>query len=294
MSNKKAFNVLILILFFSFGCKAQESKEIYVILLAGQSNMIGAGNYDELDSSIRERVKKISNRVLISHGNMAQIPLTYFDNKPTEKYNFTKRFGPEIMMGLTLAERYPEKEFLFIKRAVGGTSLYGAWNPELTAEKAKEIEKGEWKQAANLNEIYIKLINDNLEKLDKKGKAYKIMVMTWMQGENDAVLEKAAKSYSENLEKLILKYRTTFNVKEMPFVFGQINSKYGVKNGAKLVREEMEKVPLQVKNTFLIKTSTDESWSDFPKHPDNVHYNTEGQRKLGIAFGEELIKFIEK
>ncbi len=193
-----------------------------------------------------------------------------------------------------MAERYPEKEFLFIKRAVGGTALYGAWNPEWTLEKAKEIEKGEWKQSTNLNEIYIKLIKANLDKLDKKGKPYKVIAMTWMQGENDAVLEKAAKSYAENLEKLILKYRTTFNAQEMPFIFGQINSNYGVKNGARIVREQMEEVPIKVENTFLIKTSTDKSWSDFPKHPDNVHYNTEGQRKLGIAFAEELIKSIDK
>lgn len=41
-----------------------------------------------------------------------------------------------------------------------------------------------------------------------------------MQGENDARLEVSVNCYAENLEKLILKYRSTFKIKEMPFVTG--------------------------------------------------------------------------
>ncbi|MDX6746956.1 sialate O-acetylesterase [Polaribacter sp. PL03] len=274
---------------------AQEDKNaIQVVLLAGQSNMAGAGNYDELDDSIKERVEKVANRVFISQSNTKQKPLSYYKNKPSKKYDFTKRFGPELLIGLTLAEKYPQKEFLLIKHAKGGTALYGAWNPNWSLEKAKEIEKGDKKQSWNLVKQHIDLINQNLSILKEKGKSFKIIGLTWMQGENDAVLEKAANMYAENLEKLIKKYRTTFNEMYMPFVFGQINSRYGVKNGAETVRKQMEIASKKNKNTFLIKTNTDKSWSDYPKHLDNVHYNTEGQKRLGIAFANQLIIFLEQ
>ncbi|QVY65579.1 sialate O-acetylesterase [Polaribacter sp. Q13] len=294
MKTSKYLLVVVITVFFS--CKSalisQEKKEVQVVLLAGQSNMAGAANYDDLDASIQKRIEKVADRVFISQSNTAQTPLSYYKNKPSKKYGFTKRFGPELLIGLTLAEKYPNKEFLLIKHAKGGTALYGAWNPEWTIENAREIEKGAKKQSWNLVQQHIDLINQNLNILKEKGKSYKVIGMAWMQGENDATLEKAATTYAATLEKLITKYRTTFKVKDMPFVFGQINSRYGVKNGAKTVREQMEKVSLEVKNVHLVKTSTDTSWSDFPKNSDNVHYNAEGQLRLGTKFANELIKMI--
>jgi len=293
MKNLKSLRYFcLLVLFVSVEGRAQNNEktnEVQVVLLAGQSNMAGAGNYDELDDSLKKRIKKISDRVFVSQSNTSQVPLSYYDNKPSEKFNFTKRFGPELFLGLTLAEANPDKEYLLIKEAKGGTALYGAWNPDWTLKQAKEIEKGAEKQSWNLCEIHMESIKKNLDILTSKGKAYKIIGMAWMQGENDAVLEKAAQSYNENLHKLIEKYRTTFNEPEMPFVLGQINSRYGFKGGSEMVREAMVKFSEQDSYSSLIKTTTDRSWSDFPKHSDNVHYNTEGQKRLGTAFAKAII-----
>ncbi|UMB61737.1 sialate O-acetylesterase [Lutibacter sp. A80] len=281
-----------LVILVAFGCfchsiQAQNVKEstVEVVLLAGQSNMAGAGNYDELDEAIRNRVEEVSHRVSLSfNGNVAK-PLAFYNNKPSEKYPFLKRFGPELLLGVTLAEKYPSKEFLLIKRSQGGTALYGAWNPFWKEKKAKKIEKG-FKQNLQLFNMHIADINKNLEDLKSKGKTYRIIGLAWMQGENDAILKVAAKSYQKNLKKLVKAYRKTFNVLKMPIVIGQINSRYGIDGGANLVRQNMEKFVKQDKYATIIRTSTDTSWSDFPKHTDNVHYNTEGQKRLGIAFAK--------
>ena len=291
---RKIVLLFLIVVFVSIEGYCQTSKEVHVVLLAGQSNMAGAGNYDKLDDSLKERIKKISGRVFVSQSNTAQIPLTYYPNMPSEKYNFTNRFGPELFLGLTLAEANPNREYLLIKEAKGGTALYGAWNPDWTLEKAKEIEQGEAKQSWNLCEIHIKSIQKNLEILTSKGKKYKIIGMAWMQGENDAMLEKAAKSYRNNLQKLVEKYRTTFNVPEMPFVLGQINSRYGEEGAAEIVRDQMLKFSNSDYYSALIKTTTDTSWADFPKHSDNVHYNSEGQKRLGTAFATSLVEINKK
>jgi hypothetical protein len=274
----------------AFKAKTTDSKDVHVVLFAGQSNMQGAGNFDELNAEEIERIEKVSNRVSLSFNGGKVKPLSYYDNKPSEKYDFLKRFGPEIYIGLTLAEANPNQEFLLIKRSQGGTALYGAWNPKWTAEKAKEVEKGP-KQNIQLYNQHIEDIKSNLKILEAQGKTFKIIGLAWMQGENDAANEVSATTYEDNLKILIKSYRDEFGVHDMPFVIGQINSRYGKfrKQGPAMVRKAMEDVAVADKNVDIIKTTTDENWSDYPKHSDNVHYNAEGQRRLGMAFGEKLI-----
>ncbi len=289
MKNHMVFIFLFLVL-LSFG----QEKDVQIVLLAGQSNMVGGGNYENLDASVIKRVEAISNRVKFSFNGAIAVPLSYTKNKPSEKYNFKKRFGPEIFIGLTLAEKYPNKEFLLIKRSLGGTSLYGAWNPDWDAAKAKLLEKGEFKQNLKLYNLHLEDIKMNLKQLSSQGKTYSIYGLTWMQGENDAIHEASVKSYRNNLKKLIKSYRRDLNVSELPMVLGQINSRYGIEGGSDKVRQAMVKFTNQDYYTALIKTSKDATWFDFPKHTDNVHYNTEGQKRLGTAFANMFISIYKK
>ena len=296
---KNYFLRILLLTFIVSSCKAAnedtsksittDSKDVHVVLLAGQSNMQGAGNFDELNAEEIERIEKVSNRVSLSFNGGKVKPLSFYDNKPSEKYDFLKRFGPEIFIGLTLAENNPNQEYLLIKRSQGGTALYGAWNPKWTAEKAKAVEKDK-KQNIQLYNMHIEDIRTNLKALEAQSKTYKIIGLAWMQGENDAANEVSATTYEDNLKILIKSYRDEFAVHDMPFVIGQINSRYGKfrKQGPAMVRKAMEDVAASDENADVINTTTDENWSDYPKHSDNVHYNAEGQRRLGMAFGEKL------
>ena len=295
----KKLNIIVVFVVLLFSCKSalQKSMEqpIQVVLLAGQSNMAGAGNFDALNPAEIARIKTISSRVFLSYNGKSAKPLSYYDNKPSEKYNFLKRFGPEIFIGLILAENNPKKEYLLIKRSQGGTALYGAWNPNWTAEKAKAVEKSK-KQNIQLYDRHIDDIRTNLKALEAKGKSYRIIGLAWMQGENDAAREISATTYEANLKILIKSYRDEFGLINMPFVIGQINSRYGKfkAKGPAMVRQAMEDVANSDANTDIIETTTDTNWNDYPKHSDNVHYNAEGQRRLGIAFGFRLIDLIKK
>lgn len=269
--------------------------EVHVVLLAGQSNMAGGGDYDLLSDSIKNRIVKVSNRVMLSFNGKPAIPLSYYKNKPGKKYDFAKRFGPELLIGLTLAEKNPNQKYLLIKKSQGGTSLYGAWNPQWTIEKAKALEKGDFKKNVKLYNLHIQDIHKNLKSLKNSGKTYKIIGLAWMQGENDAAHEVSAKTYSKNAKALITSYRKDLSEPEIPFVMGQINSAYGdFDKGPKIVRTAISKAVNSDCCTDYIATSTDRSWLDYPKHPDNVHYNTEGQKRLGIAFANSIIGLNEK
>ena len=63
----------------------------------------------------------------------------------------------------------------------------------------------------------------------------------------------------------------------------------GFKEGPDMVRASMLNVAKTIKNCEIIETSTDRSWSDYPKHTDNTHYNTVGQVRLGKAMAEKML-----
>lgn len=293
--------IFIRILILSFLIQAHEivaqelDEDVQVVLLAGQSNMAGGGNYDKLSDSIKERVDCVSHRVSLSFNGKKATPLSYYKNKPSKKYKFKRRFGPELLMGVCLAEKYPDKTFLLIKRSQGGTSLYGAWNPKWSAEKAKQLEKGTFKQNLKLYQLHIKDIERNLEELRTKKLSYQVVGLTWMQGENDAAKEVAAKSYKKNLRKLIVSYKRDLGLSKLPFVAGQTNSRYGdFEGGPEMVRAAIEKVANSDYYSDYIATKNDIPWDDYPKHSDNVHYNSEGQFRLGTKFAEKIIDLNQK
>ena len=271
----------------------QKENTISVVLLAGQSNMEGAGNFDALEPSVKQRLSKVSSRVMLSNKGDKAVPLSFtLSPHKKEKYGFEKAFGPELMIGITLAEKFPKKKFLLIKTAYGGTSLYGAWAPHWTAEKAESSEKG-YKQDLPLYKMFQTSIKEQLTLLDQQNTPYKIIGMAWMQGENDAAKEFTALSYRDNLVEFIQQNRRDTKVADMPFIIGQINSTYGrFKKGPEVVRQAMVDVANTMLNTSIILTGTDRSWSDFPKHTDNTHYNTLGQVRLGEAFANKLLPFI--
>ncbi|NIJ44833.1 hypothetical protein FHR24_001272 [Wenyingzhuangia heitensis] len=296
MQTKTKFIGFFLLLFILFGYA--QKNTVKVILLAGQSNIQGHGDYDLLEDSVKQRIQKIAHRVYLSTSDNSKIepkPLSYYtQNDRRGKYNFQHHFGPEIFVGLTMAEAYPNQQFLLIKKAVGGTSLHGAWSANWTQEKANVSEIGAERKALQLYKAHLKNIESNLNRLKQDGKSYQIIGLAWMQGEADTNSQLKANNYQQNLENLIAAYRAELGKLDFPFVIGQINvlpRKY--KQGPTIVRKAMETVANKDTNVALIKTSTNPSWLDYPKHSDNIHYNTEGQKRLGTDFGKRLIEFIK-
>ena len=266
-------------------------KPVQVILMAGQSNMQGAGDFDEIPQDVLLKLESVKSQISISHEGELPVPVSYrLSSFHLEKYGFEKSFGPELSLAVSLGERYPDDEFLLIKTARGGTSLYGAWAADWSAEKAAAVERGHQKQTTPYYALHMEQVQKALRTLEAQGREYEISAALWLQGENDAGKEVAARSYEENLKQLVQHFRIDTRNPELPFVIGQINSTYGrFKPGPEMVRAAMVGVASSDSNVAVIQTSTEKSWTDFPKHSDNVHYNTEGQIRWGKAFARELV-----
>ncbi|ANQ51594.1 sialate O-acetylesterase [Flammeovirga sp. MY04] len=270
---------LITFVLFLFASLTLSAQETYIVLLGGQSNMAGRGQFDELSEADKQRVDKAAEMITIVFNGRPEVPLSYQSASKRQS-----NYGPELFFGVTLHERFPDKKFVFVKESLGGTSLLGAWNPNWTEETAKLSERDEKRQKVKLYEQHTKAITTTLAAHPKA----KIIGMLWMQGEKDTRLEVSATTYGENLLKLVNAYRTDFKVKDMPFFFGQVNCppRGNYLDGVEIVRQQMSASADKSKGLYMIPTSMDESWSDYPKRNDNVHYTTEGQKRLGTAFAE--------
>ena len=291
LKNGLSISVLVSCFIFLLSCSSLENldpKVTRVVLLAGQSNMAGKGNFDALDEKTKQRVKKAASKVFVINGANPPEPLSYKSRERTPKYPFERAFGPELLVGVMLAERYPNNKILLIKHSRGGTSLEGAWNPNWDAKKAKDMEKGP-KQSVKLYKEHTQFIKENLSQLESINENYEVIGLVWVQGENDAKTMRSANNYKANLEQLVAAYRQEFNQK-MPIVFLQTNSRYGKKGAAAVVRQQMADYPKIDANSIMISTRPHRPWLDFPKHSDNVHYNAEGQKRIGEALGAALIK----
>lgn len=279
----KRYVYLICIIFFSFffnSILVAQNKKIKVFLLAGQSNMDGRARAYNLSENDKVRLEKASKKVTLFYNHQPEVALqvTKANNYQKNKFEADSLFGPELFFGIELAEKYTKDKFLFIKRSLGGMSLYGAWNPQWDSTKAAHMNE------FNKPMLYNDFINYSREVLSKMDtSAYEICGMLWVQGETDAGVkkwgEKPALEYEENLENLIAGVREEFE-SDIPFMIFQV--------GHGKVVEGMKNVAKNMKNVSLIPQSKDPKSDIFyERNPIPLgHYNCESMKRIGKQFFE--------
>jgi len=189
------------------------AKKLKVFIFAGQSKMDGRADFDKISDEDKERLAAIQPRVQLAYNMQPIVPLT--GPKGTEglkkKYGAHHSFGPEIFFGIRLAEASPDERFLFIKRSVGATSLYGRWNPDWDVAKAKVM--GE-ETAAPLYPDMISYLRQVLSAYPKD--SCEICGMLWVQGEADGNVSvrgpEPAKAYGQNIKNQITRVRADLRV----------------------------------------------------------------------------------
>lgn len=250
-----------------------------VFLFAGQSNMEGRADGAQLSEEDRQRLHKISNRIQFyyNHQPVTPLQLTTPKNYIKRKFDLNESFGPELFFGIELAEKYPDEEFIFIKRSKGGTSLYGCWNPDWTEEKAKLVNELDQPQLYSDFVNYVKSVLGGYGPDD-----YEIKGMLWVQGETDSAVKKwgeePARTYGKNLRKLIKRTRAELGCPQMPFVMFQVG-------GGKVV-DGMQETAENDRNVYLIPQSKDRESDDFyERNPPPIgHYTANSMKKIGVGF----------
>jgi hypothetical protein len=269
---------------FDAGTDANLSMKVKVFLLAGQSNMDGRGDGGKLTDDDRARLAAVRDRVILVYNDDAARPLDVTTPKPwtARKFGLDLVFGPELFFGLAVAEAFPDARILLVKRSMGGTSLYGSWNPDWSLEKATLMSEQE---KPHLYAELVELVESALGKYATMD--YDIEAMLWVQGETDSAVKKfgtlPAQSYGNNLAALIAAIRRDTGVAELPFYMLQVGGG-AVVDGMRAVADADDAV-------YFIAQSRDPDAPDFlPMYgPPVGHYDYTGMRRIGEMFGRAFI-----
>jgi len=256
-----------------------EGKKIKLFILSGQSNMVGQGASYQLDDA----AKRGNERVLMFENGKWQ-PL-----RPLKK-----NFGPEIAFGREMAKAWPNETIGIVKQAVGGTGIL-AWHPNWTKEQANRTNDA---RKGNL----WKALTDKVQKACAAADC-QIVGFVWLQGGKDMQKVDLAREYLDNLKALVQGIRKKFDVPDMPFVLGSYRMKslpedlsgmegkvkaFTARQGAYYVLQaqyEAEKALPPANMVPLI---------DIERHPNDVHFNTNGQLKAGKLFAEGYLELVRK
>lgn len=244
-----------------FASPKNKQQTYEVVLMGGQSNMTGYGNVNELSKIRFENISFVDKGL-----NDKQM-------KPKNK------FGMEVGLAMQLEKHFPERKFILIKYAIGGSSLLD-WSPEYNKEKAKITGHREF------GNMYQKMLH--LKDSVTNGLNTKIIALLWMQGERDARIPEAGKDYYENFKRLITALRKDVKQEKLPVIFGKVNPPPQKFPALKIVVTAQQKIDAEVNQAFLIETD------GLPKHKDRLHYNSNGQLALGKRFGKKLTELLKK
>lgn len=240
------------------GCAASTVDDRPVVLvLAGQSNMVGHGRMEDVD----ERVITIPPNVTLFIGSK----LTSITGRSS--------FGPELTLAEECASAAPARELVLVKYAIGATSLFD-WAPDWDAMRATIT--GSSHRGALYQQLMAVIEELSLTGADIAG-------VLWMQGERDAKIEEAGNEYYENIKDLIHAFRKDLNREDLPFLMGKINPPPERYPARDTVRLAQFRIAEELPNVYLIETD------DLSKWDDALHYDSEGLMELGRRFARTLI-----
>jgi Carbohydrate esterase, sialic acid-specific acetylesterase len=214
------------------------SSPIKVFILAGQSNMVGAGSIKHLNLLIEENENnefrttlwnetkyKIRDDVYIKFGS--------YESKLAVNRTEGNAFGPDIMFGWTIGDAIAQQTnanvpnnsppaILLIKVAYAGMDLAIDFRPPSAGigNYSGGIDPSQF------GLIYRTMIQDAFDALDNMNTylpnydeniGYELVGFVWFQGWSDYLDEKKVKEYESNLRHFIRDVRSDLNAPNLPF-----------------------------------------------------------------------------
>jgi hypothetical protein len=236
-----------------------DKENVWVYILAGQSNMAGRGKVEPVDTIPDSRIFTINKeRELI----LAKEPLHFYEPSMTG-LDCGLSFGKELL------KHIPDSiSVLIIPTAVGGSSI-SQWINDSTFRN-------------------VTLLTNFKEKVEIGKKYGTIKGILWHQGENDATAQETIEIYYKQLQILFALFRNSIDNSELPIIIGELGSFSKTDDNWQAINSKIEEYVKTDPNSYLIKTN------DLKDKGDRVHFDSEGQREIGKRFTVKYIKIEEK
>jgi hypothetical protein len=229
-------------------------QNVWAYLMAGQSNMAGRGTVEPSDAVPDPRILTINQKNEIV---VAKEPLHYYE--PT-------RTGLDcgLSFARTLLKSLPDSvSILLVPAAVGGSSIQ-QWIGDST-----------WRD--------VKLLSNAKEKITVTSKVGVFKGILWHQGEENANTIDDIEKHPARLTTLVSMLRDIAGNKNLPFLIGELGSFSDNKELFQKLNEQLRAYSKTDKNSAVINTS------DLSHKGDNLHFNSEAQRKMGERFAQTFV-----
>lgn len=228
-------------------------ENLWVFILAGQSNMAGRGLVEPQDTVPNNRVYTLNKQ-----GNIifAKEPLHFYE--PT-----MAGLDSGLSFGKALIKHIPDSiSVLLIPTAVGGSSISQWLNDSIHRE--------------------VKLFSNFKQKAELGMRFGTVKGILWHQGESDAKT-KEAPLYQIKVSELFYQFRKIIGNQETTVVIGQLGS-YSTNPLWSKINDHIKYYVSTDQYSGMINTQ------DLKDKGDKVHFNSEAQRLMGERFANEFIK----
>jgi alpha-galactosidase len=310
-----AVTTLILVPATALAGQAGKSP-VKVFILAGQSNMEGAGatkfpvnSPNGGKGTLRYLVKDPATAERFKHTVDAKgewvvrddVWIWYLGRKGGLSAGYgakADRIGPEFQFGHAIGAQL-DNQVLLIKTAWGGKSLQKDFRPP----GAVEARGGEVGPFYTEMIGHIKQVLADLQKEfpDYDGNGYELAGFGWHQGWNDGCSRPAVDEYEENLVSFIKDVRKDLGVKDLPFVIA--DSGFGGRNQTVDRRLDLRKAQKQAAERPEFKgTVTCVETSGFFRAPEDspsrhgFHWNCNAETYflIGDAMAGAMVKLMSE
>ena len=236
------------------------AQDMYIVLLAGQSNMSGRGVYSQLSPSDTVTYSNILSLNKDSVWVRAKHPL-HWDVAEAS-----------VGMGIQFAHQLAMK--------IGGNVKIGLVPCSAGGTSIDKWINNSW--FANTGNFY--LYTNLIKRAKRAAKDGEIIGMIWHQGESDATTA-LYPSYLGKLKNLFVKIRTDLNMPTMPIVAGELGT-YLTTNTS-FPRWDSINVSINRLKTVLPYYAVVSSAGLTP-NSDNLHFNTASQIEFGTRYSNAL------
>ena len=231
-------------------------ENVWVFIMAGQSNMAGRGIVEPEDTVPDKRILSINKDGQII---IAKEPLHFYEPERTGLdcgLSFAKTLIKQIPGSISL---------LIIPTAVGGSSIR-QWLGDSVYRN-------------------VKLFSNFLSKVEIAKQNGVIKGILWHQGESDAS-EKDIPLHKQRLGLLFSKFRTAVGNNELPVLLGELGSFSDNPANFDLINKAIHEYAAEDKNSSVVSTK------DLKDKGDHLHFNSKGQRTMGKRFAKAYLKII--
>ena len=230
-------------------------ENVWVFILAGQSNMAGRGKVEPVDTIPDIRIFTINKEGELL---LAKEPLHFYEPAATG-LDCGLSFGKELL------KHIPDSiSVLIIPTAVGGSSI-SQWINDSTFRN-------------------VTLMTNFKEKIEIGQKYGTIKGILWHQGENDATTQETIEIYDKQLQKLFTLFRNAIDNSQLPIIIGELGSFSMTDDNWQAINSKIEEYIETDPNAYLIKTN------DLKDKGDKVHFDSEGLREIGRRFAGQFVK----